>query len=302
MMKRGKWLLMGAVAILTGCMRTVPAGNVGIMVDLYGSNKGVQAQQLGVGRYWVGVNQELYLFPTFTQTYAWTQSPNEGKAADESITFNDKDGQVIGTDVGITYHIDPDKAALLFQKYRKPLEDITDVNLRNMVRDGFSERASTMSIEDIYGSHKADLVKSVQDGVQAQVANVGIIIEKVYLINHMRLPPSIDNAINAKANAVQIAQQKQSELLQSEADAKKEVARANGDAQSQLVRAQAEAQAIKLRGDALKDNPGLIQLNAIEKLGRAFAERELGRSAFHQSEERELKHELFISSDEAFRG
>lgn len=265
-MTRLKLIAVGAAgALLAGCLEKVPAGSVGIMVDLYGSNKGVQAQQLGVGKYWVGYNQELYLFPTFTQTYAWVQAANEGKAQDESITFNDKDGQIIGTDVGITYHIDPDKAALLFQKYRKPLEDITDVNLRNMVRDGFSERASTMSIEDIYGTHKADLVHDVQAGVQAQVKDVGIVIEKVYLINHMRLPPTIDAAINAKANAVQIAQQKQSELLQSEADAKKAVAKAQGEAQAVIVNAQAEAQALKLRGDALKDNPGLLQLNAIER-------------------------------------
>lgn len=246
---------------LAGCLEKVPAGNVGIMVNLLGSDKGVQAQELGVGRYWVGMNQELYLFPTFTQTYAWTQTSH----GDESITFNDKDGQVIGSDVGVTYHINPDKASVLFQKYRKDLSEITDINLRNMVRDSFAERGSKMSIEDIYGIKKADLVHSVQKDVQEEVQDFGIVIEKVYLINHMRLPPAIENAINAKANAVQIAEQKQNEIVGAQAEAQKEIAKAEGVARSKLIVAQAEAQAIKLKADSLKDSQALVQWQAVDK-------------------------------------
>jgi regulator of protease activity HflC (stomatin/prohibitin superfamily) len=246
---------------LTACWDKVPAGNVGIMVNLLGSDKGVQAQELGVGRYWVGFNQELYLFPTFTQTYAWAK----GDKVDESITFNDKDGQVVGTDVGITYHINPDKASILFQKYRKNLEEITDINLRNMVRDGFAERASKMSIEEIYGVKKADLVNEVQADVQAEVKDFGIVIEKVYLINHMRLPPAIENAINAKANAVQLAEQKQNEIVGAQAEAQKEIAAAQGVAQSKLIVAEAEAKAIKLKSDALNNSPALVQWQAVDK-------------------------------------
>jgi regulator of protease activity HflC (stomatin/prohibitin superfamily) len=246
---------------LTACWDKVPAGNVGIMVNLLGSDKGVQAQELGVGRYWVGFNQELYLFPTFTQTYAWAR----GDKVDESITFNDKDGQVVGTDVGITYHINPDKASILFQKYRKNLEEITDINLRNMVRDGFAERASKMSIEEIYGIKKADLVNEVQADVQAEVKDFGIVIEKVYLINHMRLPPAIENAINAKANAVQLAEQKQNEIVGAQAEAQKEIAAAQGVAQSKLIVAEAEAKAIKLKSDALNNSPALVQWQAVDK-------------------------------------
>lgn len=253
-------LLVACLLALGACSYSkVPAGNVGIMVDLYGSDKGVQAKELGVGRYWVGVNQELYLFPTYTQTRSWTEGNKE------AITFNDKDGQVIGTDYGVTYHIEPDKASVLFQKYRNSLDEITDVNLHNMLRDAFSERASKMSIEEIYGSHKADLVAGVQLDVQEQVAAFGIVLEKVYLINHMRLPPSIDTAINAKANAVQIAAQKQTEVIQAQADAAKAVAKANGEAQSKLVIAEAEAKAIKLKADSLRESGALVQWQAVDK-------------------------------------
>lgn len=50
------------LAVLAGCSK-VPAGNVGVIVNLYGSEKGVETREVGTGRYWVGVNEELYLFP-----------------------------------------------------------------------------------------------------------------------------------------------------------------------------------------------------------------------------------------------
>nr|ELK2664626.1 prohibitin family protein [Pseudomonas aeruginosa] len=43
------------LAVLAGCSK-VPAGNVGVIVNLYGSEKGVETREVGTGRYWVGVN------------------------------------------------------------------------------------------------------------------------------------------------------------------------------------------------------------------------------------------------------
>jgi len=231
---------------------------------LYGSSKGVQAQELGVGRYWIGYNQELYLFPTFTQTYTWTEAATEGRAH-ESITFQSLEGLAINTDVGVTYHVVPDKVSLLFQKYRRTLEEITDTYIHNMIRDAFVEEASHLPIETIYGKGKSALVNAVQDRVQAQVKEIGIVIEKVYLVNTLRLPPAVESAINAKAAASQMAEQRQNELAQSQAEAQKEIAAAQGIAQSKLIVADAEAKAIKLKGDALKDNPALIQWSAVDK-------------------------------------
>ena len=55
------------VMTTTGCLRKVPAGNVGIKVYLLGGEKGVDAEQKGPGRYWIGWNEDLYLFPTYKQ-------------------------------------------------------------------------------------------------------------------------------------------------------------------------------------------------------------------------------------------
>lgn len=253
-------LVFGALMllILVGCEK-VPVGNVGIKVDLYGSDKGVQAEQVGPGRYWIGWNQDLYLFPTFTQTRTWDATNSE------YISFQSKEGMAVSTSLGITYHIDPNKVSTLFQKYRKGIDEITDLYIHNMVRDAFVELGSTMAIEDIYGNQKAALVESVQKRVATAVEPIGLVVEKVYLIGAMRLPPQVEQGINAKIAATQMAERRHNEVAQTEAEAQKEVAKAEGDARARLVNAEAEAKALALRGQALKDNPGLVQLNAIEK-------------------------------------
>ncbi|EPO7914401.1 SPFH domain-containing protein, partial [Citrobacter koseri] len=59
---------------LSGCERaTVPAGYVGVKVDLYGDEKGVQQSEVGVGKYWLTWNEEIYQFPTFNQLHNYDQ-------------------------------------------------------------------------------------------------------------------------------------------------------------------------------------------------------------------------------------
>ena len=96
------------IVLATACSK-VPAGYVGVKVNLYGTSKGVQAEELAVGRYWIGMNEELYTFPTFTQNYVWTRSSTEGSPNDESISFQTNEGVVVNTDVGISYHINSKK-------------------------------------------------------------------------------------------------------------------------------------------------------------------------------------------------
>lgn len=266
-MKRYVFAALCAITLLmlSGCMARVPAGNVGIKFNKFGSNKGVDIQDVGPGYYWLGFNWDMYLFPTFTQNYTWTKAADENSAADESFTFQTIEGLSVNADVGITYHIQPDKAALVFQKYRRGVDEITNVFLRNMVRDALNRAASTMPIESVYGAGKSKLMDTVVDDVQAECAPIGIDVEKIYWIGDLRLPPNVTSAINQKIQATQNAQRTENEVASAKADAQKEVARAQGDAQATLARAQAEAEAIRIKGEALRSNPEIIELNRVQK-------------------------------------
>lgn len=247
---------------VTACQK-VPAGHKGIKVYLLGKDKGVDHEELPVGRYWIGINEELYLFPTFAQNYTWTQDKTEGSPNDESITFQTEQGLEVGADVGITYHIDPTKVSNVFEKYRRGVKEITDVFLRNQVRDAFVDVASKMPVESVYGSGKSAMVDEVQKRVQSEVKEIGIVVEKIYLIGKLRLPPTVVNALNAKIEATQKAQQRENELRTAEAEAKKKVANARGEAESILTKAKAQAEANKILSRSLTKE--LVEYERVKK-------------------------------------
>ena len=269
--------LVAFAFLMTGCS-DVPSGYVGIKVNLLGSEKGVDIQELGTGRYWIGVNEKLYTFPVFSQNQVWTKDQNEGSPNDDSVTFNTEEGLSVNTDIGISYSIDPKRVSLIFQKYRKGIDEITSIYMRSMVRDALVAEASVRSMESIYGRGKSDFIDSVQRRVIAQTEPLGIIVEKIYLIGELRLPPSVISSINAKIESTQKTAQRENEVAQSKAEADKLEQTARGEANSKLLLAEAEAKAIKIKGDALSANPKLVELSAVEKWNGVLPQYMMGSS------------------------
>ena len=232
-------VLMALLLTSVGCSRVkVPAGNVGVKVYLLGGEKGVNQEVVGVGRYWLGWNTDMFIFPTFQQNYVWTKNPKEGSENDESITFQTKEGLEVSADVGISYHINPDKVSSIFQKYRKGVQEITDIYLRNYVRDIINAEASTMSVEETYGPGKKKLFDKVKKQMQDQVGPEGIIVDNIYLIGSFRLPDGVLKALNSKIEATQKAQQRENEVAEAKAQAEKQIAEARGVAESNRLKQQ----------------------------------------------------------------
>lgn len=248
--------VLASLVLSVGCSK-VPAGYVGVIVDLYGTQKGVQLQEVGTGRYWLTPNEELFRFPTFTQTVTWHD--------ENALSFQTVEGMKVSGAVGMTYHVEAAKVPVLFQKYRAGIDEITNVFLRNMVRDAFNEKASTLKVESVYGAGKTELLLAVEDRVRDQVKDIGIVVERIYYAADLVLPVQVTQSLNDKIKATQMAEQRKNEVQQSKAEADKERERAHGIADAQLIVAKAEAEAITLRADALRSNKDIIQLNAIEK-------------------------------------
>lgn len=238
--------IIAALAMSAVACTKVPAGNVGIKFDLYGGDKGVTGEVVGPGKYWLGWNEEMFIYPTFSQTSQWTADSRHGSETDESITFQDRDGTQMNADVGLTYAIAADKADTLFEKFRKGTDEITDIYLRNMVRDAMNNEAAKMEVTEIYGAGKEQLMARVSELVKSQVAPFGINIEKVYLMGAIRLPPAITQSINAKTEATQKALTRENELQTAKAQAEIEREKARGEADARLIAAKAEAEANRM--------------------------------------------------------
>jgi len=252
-MKKITILMFLLSLILTVDCTKVPAGYVGVKVYLLGSSKGVEAEELGIGRYWIGINEELHLFPTFTTTYVWTAgNEHETSRVNESIDIQTKEGLSVNADVGIQFRIRPEDADKLFLTYRRGLDEIVDNVLRTAVRDQLNRQASGMTSDTIYGAGRVDLIEKTTQNIAQEFSPKGIIVERLYWIGAMRLPDKIKQAVDSKIESIQKAESRENELREALAQAK-------------IDKAKAEGTASQIRQEAQQLTPLTIQKMFIEK-------------------------------------
>jgi regulator of protease activity HflC (stomatin/prohibitin superfamily) len=237
------------------CFKMISPGYVGVVVDLLGDNKGVESKELHVGMHWIAPWRSVYQFPIFEQNDTW-----EGER--DGFNFQTSEGMAVSADIGITYHLRPDSIPLIFQRYRRGMDEITHVFIRNFIRDAVNKSASKTRIEDLY-SGKESFFEDVEKHVREDLSPIGIELSRIYLIGRFHFPANVISALNAKIEAVQRAQQRENELREAEAEAKKQIAKAEGQARCLQVQAESEAKANALLAQSV--TPELIQWQAVQK-------------------------------------
>lgn len=262
-------LVVGGIAamllllIVVTCYERVDAGHAGIRVNLYGSDKGVDDVTEVTGAVWYNpITTEIYEFPLFVQNVVFTRDYAEGSPENEEIRVTTNDGLVVSMDVSINYRIGSDRAVDIFKKYRKPLSEISRTILRNYLRDAYNRSANFYTAEEIY-TRKNEFISRADSLFQADLGGEGFVVEKVVMLNELRLPEKIKLAIDRKIEAKQIAEQKKNELEQSKADALKKIEAARGEAEAMRIQADAERYAFEQKRAAL--NRLLVQQQLIDK-------------------------------------
>src|SRR6202044_2123279 len=244
-------LALAAGGFALGCQTTtrVDAGHVGIRVKLAGSDRGVQDMPVVTG--WVFFNpltEQIILFPTSVQNVVWTQSPHEGKAFDESITFSSSEGVNVNADVGLSFHIEASLAPKLYGRFRlNDLEKLSDGYMHNTVREAFNDVASKLAVQDIYGAGKSKMLGAVTQKCHDVFGKDGIIIDQLTINGALRLPQNVVDAINRAMEATQNAIQSHNRVAQVEAEAQQAITKATGAAEAARQEAQGEGDALLIR-------------------------------------------------------
>jgi len=255
--------ILFALALTAGACTRISPGNVGIVVKAGGSDRGVQDFPATVG--WVFYNPastSVLEYPTYVQNATWTNT-DQGGPKQEAVSFTNKDQMLISANVNLSYHLDPSKVPHFYVKFRNDdINGFTHGFLRTTAQEIFNEHAGHYDIAQIMGDNGAFL-KEVRASLQERVSDIGVVIDQFGIIGAPVPPPAVIEAINAKVHATQLAQQKQNELIQVQADAAKEVAQAEGHARAVLAAADATASANRKIADSINGN--LLEMRRLEK-------------------------------------
>lgn len=234
----GAIAFFGFILALT-CTERIDAGHEGLLVKMYGSDKGVQDVALVTGRVWYNpLTEQVFEIPTYVQTVNY-----------QSFTVNAKDGSVFTVDPTISLKVIDGQSPKIFKKYRKRINEVLENTLVNHIKDVYRIEFNKFTTDQIISGREA-----FENGVQLKMniflKGEGFVLEQ--LTSGIQYPEIITKAINAKNAAVQEAQRVENELKVAEANARK-----------LIVQAEAEAKANELRKQSL--NQLLIQQQFIEK-------------------------------------
>jgi regulator of protease activity HflC (stomatin/prohibitin superfamily) len=246
-------MLVGFLALLIiqpFTYENIDAGNVGIKINLYGSDRGVDNITIVTGRVWYNTwTTKIIEFPTFTQSVDY-----------DPFVVTTKDAAEFKVDPKLNYHVNPAMVPQIYRQYRKSLTEIEQQFMRNTIYDAYRIVANSFSSDSVM-SNREKFEDRIQIILTKNLSKDGFVYDQ--LTSAITPPESLRQMIDEKNASIQARLKAENQAKQADAEAKVKVATATGEAQALLVRAKSEAEANRLRQASL--TPMLIQQEWIKK-------------------------------------
>lgn len=256
-----------ALTVLSESLVFIEPNQVGVVISIFAPD-GYRDRPLRSGLHWIiPFAEQVFSYSIAFQTYTMAAQPNEGAVAgNDSIAARTNDGQEVFIDCSILFRIDPEQAVQLHINWQERyVEDFVRPLLRGLVRN---EVAKYNAVE-VNSGKRNDLENDLSEAILEALVEKGLIMDR-FLLRSISFSPEFAEAIELK----QVAEQ---EVLRREFQAEQLRAQARGEADQIQLLATANANAIRLRAEAeaaalerialaLAENDDLITYRYVEKL------------------------------------
>src|SRR5215469_5305025 len=140
----------------------------------------------------------LHLISPFKTNHELSVRTQEIK---ETASVPSSEGLVMSLDTSLIYHLNPDKAAEVYQKIGpRYLEVLVEPNLRAAIR----EATASHTANALYTGEREMVAKQINDQLSATLGQRGFVVESV-LLRDIQLPSTLRSSIEAKQQAEQEA-------------------------------------------------------------------------------------------------
>jgi regulator of protease activity HflC (stomatin/prohibitin superfamily) len=280
-------LVIGAI-IIALLLTTVSSGLVfiqpterGVVISAI-QGGGVRQSALGAGLNWiVPFFENVLAYPISNQTYTMSIAPTEGQiAGDDSVEARTADGQQVRVDASVIFSIDPSKVVEAHIKWEG---QYVDRLIRPVARGIIRDAVSQFAIEEVYSSERATLIQRIENVLDEQLADGGLIMQ-TFVLRNIAFTDEYSASIEQKQiqeqkvlQAAFVVQEREQEAeqvriaAQGQADAA--VTAAEGRAEARIIEAKAEAEALQLIAEALRDNPEVLTFEYITRLSPYLQQR-----------------------------
>jgi regulator of protease activity HflC (stomatin/prohibitin superfamily) len=236
-------------------LRSVPTGNRGV-ITVGGAIKGIESEGFLLVAPW----QSLSIFNVRSES-----------ATIDNAEGSTSDTQPVNVSLTVRYSILPDKVSEVFEKYSRD-GDLSSY-VQTATQEVFKAVTAKYTAPDLISKRALvsnEIVAALRTKLEvygAQVINVdmrGFSFSKEYMaaINAKTTQEQLRLGAENKFKTVEAEQKQKVAIAEAEANAKK--AEADGIAYSNLKIATAQADALKIQGNALAQNPTVLELRRVE--------------------------------------
>jgi prohibitin 2 len=237
--------------IAVSSVRVVDAGNRGILV------------QFGNVDTDVSLDEGLHFVVPFRDNVV--QMEVRTQKIVESATSASKDLQDVSTQVALNYHVNPDRAQVLYQQLGP---DYANRVIVPAIQESVKQVTARFNAEELI-TNRETVKNQIEEQIKARLAPYNVVVDALS-ITEFAFSQQFTTAVESKVEAQQRALQAQNELRriqieaqQNEAKAigeqKANIARAEGIKQSNVLQAEGEAQAITIIDQQLRNNPTYLE-------------------------------------------
>lgn len=230
-----------------GCLNVDP-GYTGVITDKVGQGRG-RVWEVGTGWHFLGWGEEGVTFPNYAQRAIWTQdAEGDDDQIDEAIVVNSSDPLTLKIDVGFNYMVDPRPGCsrALYIRYRRPIDEVTQGELRDIVRDQLNDASNRRDAVAIMTSQRDQVQHEAAEGIQRALNSIASVrdtsgttfpcfrVSNLY-ITRINAPEQVTQAIQARARAAQRAQEARADLERVQYNAQADSIRATQEARRNQV-------------------------------------------------------------------
>ena len=185
-------------------------------------------------------------FPVTRQIYTMSIAPREGQImGDDSVEARTADGQVVRVDASVIFALQPDAVVDTHQKWQgRYVDNLIRPQARGIIRDAVSQ----FGIEEVYGTQRFALSALIEEALEVQFEEGGLIMHD-FVLRNIAFSPEYAASVEQKQIAEQLAQQAAFVVQQREQEAEQARATARGQRDAAIISAGGDAEAFGFRGD-----------------------------------------------------
>lgn len=211
----------------------IDAGHKGIVVNLSGSERGVQSYQYKTG--WVVYNtwfKQVLEFPTYQQHIEY----------DDQVVIT-KGGFSATIKPSFNYSLKPESIGDMFENLRVDVKTMEQGWLKNAIVGAVNDEANKWEVDSIF-SHRQEFEAAI-------VTECNKRLTKWFDVSQLRTnispPEALQESIVAKTKAIQQAEASEQQAIAAIAEGKRKIAVARADSAETIINANAAALAIKIK-------------------------------------------------------